>query len=394
MSKIIYRCEKCNDLLDVEYDYKHLASAIDTKTWRSRNFSVWRYSELLPMSSQTRTVSLGEGGTGLHESEHLAGDLGLRALSIKCEGENPTGSFKDRGMTVGVSKVIEMGARMVACASTGNTSASLAAYAARAGLKCVVLIPAGKIAQGKLAQAIAHGAVILEIEGNFDDAQRIIIELTEKNRSIALLNSINPFRLEGQKTLAFEVCDQMDFKSPDVVIVPVGNAGNISAIWKGFDELRTVGVIEKTPRLIGIQAEGAAPIASAYKLKSTEIKNVNRPETVATAIRIGAPASWKKALRAVAESKGLMETVSDAEILQAQRDLARREGIFVEPAAASSIAGLRKLTYEGLIQRDEEIVCVTTGHGLKDPEIVARLGEEPIKTKPDLDSIERVLGLR
>ena len=234
----------------------------------------------------------------------------------------------------------------------------------------------------------------MEIEGNFDDAQRTIIELTERHRSIALLNSINPFRLEGQKTLAFEVCDQMDFKSPDVVIVPVGNAGNISAIWKGFDELRTIGVIEKTPRLIGIQAEGAAPIASAYKLKSTEIKNVDSPETVATAIRIGAPASWKKALRAVAESKGSMETVSDAEILQAQRDLARREGIFVEPAAASSIAGLRKLTHEGLVQRDEEIVCVTTGHGLKDPEIVARLGEEPIKTKPDLESIERVLGLR
>jgi len=367
---------------------------------------VWRYRELILPIPEQHIVSHPEGNTGLYPvgrencGDHRSGHrqighyAGLEYLYLKHEGENPTGSFKDRGMTVGVTMASLLGACAVACASTGNTSASLAAYAARAGLKCVVLIPAGKIAQGKLAQAIAHGAVILEIEGNFDDAQRIIIELTEKNRSIALLNSINPFRLEGQKTLAFEVCDQMDFKSPDVVIVPVGNAGNISAIWKGFDELRIVRVIEKTPRLIGIQAEGAAPIASAYKLKSTEIKNVNRPETVATAIRIGAPASWRKALRAVAESKGSMETVSDAEILQAQRDLARREGIFVEPAAASSIAGLRKLTHEGLIQRDEEIVCVTTGHGLKDPEIVARLGEEPIKTKPDLDSIERVLGLR
>ena len=232
----------------------------------------------------------------------------MNTLSIKFEGENPTGSFKDRGMTVSISKAIEVHAKMVACASTGNTSASLAAYAARAGLRCIVLVPAGKIAQGKLAQAIAHGAMILEIEGNFDDALKAVIELTERNRSIALLNSVNPFRIEGQKTLAFEVCDQMNFKSPDVLIVPVGNAGNISSIWKGLDELRRLGVIDKTPRLVGIQAEGASPIASAYKLKSATIQPVKNPETIATAIRIGAPASWKKALRAIAESGGAMET--------------------------------------------------------------------------------------
>jgi threonine synthase len=297
-------------------------------------------------------------------------------------------------MTVGISKAIEARARMVACASTGNTSASLAAYAAKAGLKCSVLVPAGKIAKGKIAQAIAHGATILEIEGNFDDALRAIIELTRRNRSIALLNSVNPFRIEGQKTLAFEVCDQMNFKSPDVLIVPVGNAGNISAIWKGFGELRRVGVIDKTPRIVGIQAEGAAPIASAYKLKSAKIQIVEKPETIATAIRIGAPASWKKALRAITESGGLMETVSDEEILQAQKDLARREGIFVEPASASSFAGLRKLIEGRSIERDEEIVCVATGHGLKDPEIVTRIGEEPIMVKSDIETIERVLGLR
>jgi threonine synthase len=389
----MYTCAKCNDLLEIRYDYEKIATVIDTKIWKSRNFSAWRYRELLPISPETRIISLGEGGTGLHRSEHLAEDLKVNTLSVKFEGENPTGSFKDRGMTVSISKAIEVHAKMVACASTGNTSASLAAYAARAGLRCIVLVPADKIAQGKLAQAIAHGAMILEIEGNFDDALKAVIELTERNRSIALLNSVNPFRIEGQKTLAFEICDQMNFKSPDVIIVPVGNAGNISSIWKGLDELHRLGVIDKTPRLVGIQAEGASPIASAYKLKTATIQPVKNPETIATAIRIGAPASWKKALRAIAESGGAMETASDAEILQAQKELARREGIFVEPAGASSIAGLRKLLDQGSIEKDEEVVCVATGHGLKDPEIVTKIGEKPTRTKSDRESIERVLGL-
>lgn len=389
-----YTCNRCNDLLDVTYDYQQMESSIDTQVWRSRNFSVWRYRELIPIGPRTKVISLGEGGTGLHKSEHLAESLKLTRLSIKFEGENPTGSFKDRGITVSITKAMELHAKMVACASTGNTSASLSAYAARAGLKCVVIIPAGRIAQGKLAQAIAHGAIILEIEGNFDDAFRAVIQLTKKNPSIALLNSVNPFRIEGQKTLAFEVCDQMNFKTPDVLIVPVGNAGNISAIWKGFDELHRVGVIEKLPRMVGIQAEGAAPIASAYKQKRTEIQIVENPETIATAIRIGAPASWKKALRAVAESGGSMETVSDDEILNAQMDLASHEGIFAEPASASSIAGLRKLIEKGAVDRDEEIICVATGHGLKDPGIITKFGKEPSKTKSDIKSIEEALGLR
>jgi threonine synthase len=389
-----YTCIRCNDLLDVTYDYQQLASSIDTQVWRGRSFSVWRYRELIPIDSKTRVVSLNEGGTGLHKSEHIADSLKLKRLSIKFEGENPTGSFKDRGVTVSITKAIELHAKMVACASTGNTSASLSAYAARAGLKCFVIIPAGRIAQGKLAQAIAHGATILEIEGNFDDAFKAVIELTKRNPSVALLNSVNPFRIEGQKTLAFEVCDQMNFKAPDVLIVPVGNAGNISSIWKGFDELHRVGVIEKRPRMVGIQAEGAAPIASAYKQKRSEIQIVEAPETIATAIRIGAPASWKKALRAVAQSGGSMETVSDDEILRAQRDLASHEGIFAEPASASSIAGLRKLIEKGAVDRDEEIVCVATGHGLKDPGIVTKFGNEPSKTKSDIKSIEKALGLR
>ena len=240
---------------------------------------------------------------------------------------------------------------------------------------------------------MAHGATILEIEGNFDEALKCAIELTKRDRSIALLNSVNPFRIEGQKTLAFEVCDQLDFSSPDVVVVPVGNAGNISAIWKGFEELHKLRIIENVPQMIGIQAEGAAPIASAFKQKSLEIKIVQKPETIATAIRIGAPASWKKALRAVRDSQGAMETVTDEEILQAQKDIARREGLFVEPASASSVAGLRKLLEQDLIDRDEEVVCVATGHGLKDPQIVTRFGESPIRTKSDIESIETALSL-
>jgi threonine synthase len=393
-SEMIYTCPRCQDLLEIRYDYERIAPLIDMKVWRSRAFSVWRYRELIPIAGETRVVTLCEGGTGLHKSKNLADNLRLKKLHVKFEGENPTGSFKDRGMTVGVSKALELQTKMVACASTGNTSASLSAYAARAGLKCVVLIPAGKIAQGKLAQAMAHGATILEIEGNFDDALRSVIELTKRNRSIALLNSVNPFRVEGQKTLAFEVYDQLEFRSPDVVVVPVGNAGNISAIWKGFDELHQLGILEKVPRMMGVQAEGAAPIASAYKQKRVEIQNVDRPETIATAIRIGAPASWKKALNAVRESGGAMETVSDEEILQAQKDLARHEGLFVEPASASSVAGLGKLLEQDLIERDEETVCVATGHGLKDPQIVTRIADTPVKTRSDIESIESVLGLR
>ena len=392
--EVIYECPRCHDLLEIRYHYERLDSQIDTGVWKNRPFSVWRYRELIPISHDTKIVTLGEGGTGLHRSENLANALKLKRLRVKFEGENPTGSFKDRGMTVAVSKALETQARMVVCASTGNTSASLSAYAARGAVKCVVLIPAGKIGQGKLAQAMAHGAIILEIEGNFDDALRAAIELTRKDRSIALLNSVNPFRVEGQKTLAYEVCDQLGFKSPDVVVVPVGNAGNISAIWKGFEELYNLRIIGQVPRMIGIQAEGAAPIASAYKEGNLEIKIVEWPETVATAIRIGAPASWKKALRAVKDSQGAMEIVSDEEILQAQADLARREGLFVEPASASSVAGLKKLLEEDLIGRDEEVVCVATGHGLKDPQIVTRICEPPIKTKADVESIQSALSLR
>jgi threonine synthase len=351
-----------------------------------RPLGVWRYRELLPIEQEVEAVSLGEGGTGLHGCRRLASDIGLKHLHVKNEGENPTGSFKDRGMTVGVTKAVKLGASSVMCASTGNTSASLAAYAARAGLRCFVVIPAGKIAAGKLAQAVVHGAKIIEVDGNFDDAMRLVVEVAKKNGSPYLLNSVNPFRVEGQKTVAFEINDQLQ-RLPDIIVLPVGNAGNITALWKGLLELKELGLADRLPRLIGIQAEKAPPIANAFRSGSDHIEPVAKPETVATAIRIGSPVNWKRALAAARNSSGLIETVSDREILEAQKALASREGIFVEPASASTIAGVRKLVDEGVIKADEEVVCIATGHGLKDQEAVTLLAEPPVKVKPTQEAI-------
>ena len=283
---------------------------------------------------------------------------------------------------------MEYGLKAVICASTGNTSASLAAYAARAGIPCFVVIPAGKIAFGKLAQAVAYGAKIVQIRGNFDDALRIVMELAWRKK-IYLLNSVNPYRVEGQKTLAYEVVDQLKHP-PSKLIVPVGNAGNISAIWKGFKEYRELGFSEELPQMFGVQAAGAAPIVEAVEKGVEAIKPVEKPETVATAIRIGAPVNWRKALRAIRESGGTALKVTDDEILEAQRLLARVEGLFVEPASASTIAGLKRFLEEGLIDRDETVVCVATGHGLKDPDTPVRFGEKPLEA--GLEEVERILG--
>jgi threonine synthase len=298
---------------------------------------------------------------------------------VKNEGQNPTGSFKDRGMTVGITRAVEIGAKRVICASTGNTSASLAAYAAKASLKSIVVIPSGKIALGKLTQALVHGAKIIQIKGNFDDALKAVVKLANSRREMYLLNSINPYRIEGQKTLAYEIFNQLGNQTPDTVIMPVGNAGNITAAWKGFTDLMALSMIKKMPRMIGIQAENASPITRAFKLKESQVQSISRPETVATAIRIGAPVSWKKALAAIYASKGLMETVSDDQILKAQKLLARREGLFVEPASATPIAGLQKLNAMGQFDKNEVIVCVATGHGLKDPDIVLKTYEKPVE---------------
>lgn len=394
VNEIVYFCKKCGDLLEVKYDFEKLSRKLEKSNWRNVPLSVWRYKDFMPIDDISKIVSLNEGGTGLHSCHHLGKRLGLLQLYVKNEGENPTGSFKDRGMTVGVSKAIELGAKSVICASTGNTSASLAAYAAKAGLKCTVLIPSGKIAYGKLAQAMIYGAKVLQVRGNFDQALDIVLKLAEKHRSIYLLNSINPFRVEGQKSLGFEICDQLENEAPDRVIVPVGNAGNISAIWKGFTEFHRLGFIGKLPKMTGIQAAGSAPIAQMIKTGSKQMVPVAKPETLATAIRIGAPVSWKKAANAIRNSGGTAETVTDEEILAAQKLLARVEGIFVEPASASSIAGLIKLVENGVIDKDERVVCVTTGHGLKDPDTAVKMSEKPIEVDVEMSAIEDALGLK
>ncbi|MCD6469876.1 threonine synthase, partial [Candidatus Bathyarchaeota archaeon] len=383
-NQVIYKCEKCGNLLSVKYKEEFLKPSI-VEAWRKRSFYVWRYRELLPITDLNKIVSLGEGGTNLIKCPRLASKIGLRHVFVKNEGENPTGSFKDRGMTVGVSKALELGIKRVACASTGNTSASLAAYAARAGLECIVLIPSGKIAFGKLVQAIIYGARVIQVLGNFDEALRIVEEICQKHK-IYLLNSINPFRLEGQKTIAYEVWEQLG-KVPEKVIVPVGNAGNISAIWKGFKELYDLGLINRLPQMIGIQAEGAAPIATSLKKGLETVKFVEKPETVATAIRIGSPVNWKKAVKAIKESNGIVEIVSDEEILTAQRTLARTEGLFVEPASAASIAGLTKLAKMDLVDPEETVVCIATGHGLKDPNIVLKQFPKPVEVEASVEAV-------
>jgi len=391
--EILYSCKRCGDLLEVKYNYDVIKAKLEKSDWQILPLSVWRYKDLMPIRDFSKIFSLNEGGTGLHSCQRLINLLEVKQLYVKNEGENPTGSFKDRGMTVGITKAVELNMKTVICASTGNTSASLAAYAARAGLRCIVLIPSGKIAYGKLAQAMVYGAKVVQIRGDFDQALKMVLELSEKHREVYLLNSINPYRLEGQKSLAYEICDQLNREAPDRVVLPVGNAGNISAIWKGFTEFHKLGLIDKLPKMTGIQAEGAAPITKAIINGSSEIVPINQPETIATAIRIGAPVSWKKALRAIRESKGTAETVTDEEILEAQKMLARSEGLFVEPASASSIAGLKKLLESGKIDKDEIVVCVATGHGLKDPDIAMKISEKPFEVEAEMEPIEKLLGL-
>src|SRR5467141_4791634 len=275
-----FRCEKCGGLLEVKFNLSGRSP-----NWKNRSLSVWKYKELLPIDHQESVISLGEGGTGLHHCKRLGKKLGLKRLYVKNEGENPTGSFKDRGMTVALSKARELGKRKVVCASTGNTAASLAAYSARAGLKCVVIVPEGKVAAGKMLQVVIHGARIFQVSGDFDEAMRAVVILTERRKQFYLMNSLNPFRLEGQKTLAYEVCDQLHGEVPDTLVLPVGNGGNISAIWKGFGEFQTLGITKTRPIMIGVQADGAAPIAKAVKRKRDRIEPVTNPRTIASAIR-------------------------------------------------------------------------------------------------------------
>ncbi|MFB3043071.1 MAG: threonine synthase, partial [Nitrososphaerales archaeon] len=302
LDTIIYTCIDCGGLLEVVYDKGELlANGEKEEAWKGLPLSVWKYYPFLPIAKASSKVTLNEGGTALHITEKLSAFLGLSELFIKNEGGNPTGSFKDRGMTITVTKARELGASTVICASTGNTSASLSAYGARGGLKRIVLIPTGKVAYGKLSQAMMCGANVIQVQGNFDNALEVVMELSRRHSDIYLVNSINPFRIEGQKTLGYEMVDQLG-GVPDWVIMPVGNAGNISAVWKGLLEFREMGFIDRLPKMVGVQAEGSSPVVNAFESVGARIANLKRPETVATAIRIGAPVSWKKAIRAMADS--------------------------------------------------------------------------------------------
>ena len=379
-AEIRYTCDDCDGLLEARYG--------DLPTFEDfEGEGVWRYNAALPFEVG---VTLPEGHTPLHRVPRLEDEVGVDALRIKHEGMNPTGSFKDRGMTVGVRVAQEVGVDRLACASTGNTSAALAAYGARADLETLVLLPAGKVAAGKVAQASLHGARILEVDGNFDACLDIVQELAGRGEAY-LLNSLNPFRLEGQKTIGLEIMEQFasDYDDyPDRIVLPVGNAGNTAALYKCFRELVKAGAIEEddVPKLTGVQAEGSAPMVEAIEEGNDEVRRWDEVETIATAIRIGNPVNAPKALPGIRETGGTAVAVSDEEITDAQRSLAG-EGVGVEPASAASVAGLRKLRERGEIDDDEQVVCLTTGHLLKDPDAAAEAGADPEPVPNDTDAI-------
>ena len=350
-----------------------------SRSWRGL---IEEYRERLPVTTKTPVITLLEGGTPLVPAHRVSALTGCDVY-LKVEGANPTGSFKDRGMTMAISKAVEEGAKAVICASTGNTSASAAAYAVRAGLTCAVLVPRGKIAMGKLAQALVHGATLLQVEGSFDDC----LEMTRKLSSsypIALVNSVNPVRIEGQKTAAFEICDTLG-RAPDIHFLPVGNAGNITAYWKGYREYHADGVIDSLPRMFGFQAAGSAPLVLGHP--------VLHPDTIATAIRIGAPASWTGAIDARDSSHGLIDAVTDEQILHAYKLLASTEGVFVEPASAASVAGLLATAADGRLPAGSLVVCTVTGNGLKDPDTAMTFMTEPEVLPVAAEAVAETLGL-
>ncbi|MFH1126067.1 MAG: threonine synthase [Candidatus Altiarchaeota archaeon] len=406
----VYECD-CGGLLDVNINMGWASKAVSRQLFDKRLGSrdkifrsgVWRYKELVnPLADDLCIISRPEGNTNLYEHKRTLEYAGTRELRLKHEGENPTGSFKDRGMSPGVSEAVRLKMKVVACASTGNTSASMAAYASMAGLKPVVFIPEGKIAYGKLAQALAYGAKVIQIKGNFDDAMNLVRDSSRK-LGMYLLNSVNPWRIEGQKTIMFELMQQLSWKTPDWIAVPAGNLGNTSAFGKALEELHKLELIDEIPRLASIQAEGANPLYQTWKKKSEKLLKVSHPETIATAIKIGNPVSWKKALRALKITNGVVEQVSDQEIMDAKAVI-DSSGIGCEPASAASLAGVRKLVNSGVIDKKESVVCIITGNILKDPEatvkyhmdeldnIKAKYSNQPTLIKPELEEVERVIS--
>jgi threonine synthase len=418
----IYTCRVCGGLLDVQYNFDFSNTAAQMKEiFRERRSlddeldrsGVWRYRELLPFVGDfSRIVSLGEGNTPIYEAPRSASYCGLDSLRFKHQGISPTGSFKDHGMTAGVTQAVMLGASAVACASTGNTSASMAAYAARAGMRALVFIPAGEVAYGKLSQSLEYGAQVVEIEGNFDDAMRLVRELADE-LDFYLLNSINPFRLEGQKAIIIEMMEQCKWRAPDWIVLPGGNLGNTSAFGKALHELAALGFIDRLPRLAVIQAEGAAPFYALLKsLDKSRLNPVANPVTLATAIRIGNPVSWKKALRSLEWTRGVVECVSEQEMADAKAIIGR-DGIGCEPASAATLAGIKRLVAARVIARSGDVIAVLTGNLLKDPSYtiayhtvqlaLERDGESlairggfpnrPLRVAPDKEHIKRALGL-
>jgi threonine synthase len=379
ITEVLYTCPACGSLLEAAYDFSPCRAEALRRLWRERRLSaepldisgVWRYREMLPfLDDYSPVVTLREGNTPLLDAPAAARYGGLDALRFKHQGYNPSGSFKDNGMTAGVAQARRLGMKMVACVSTGNTSASMAAYAATGGLRAVIFIPHGNIAYGKLAQALEYGALTFQVEANFDQILALVRDLAERE-GIYLLNSVNPFRIEGQKTIMLELLDQCGWKAPDWIVLPGGNLGNTSAFGKALREARQVGLIDRLPRLAVIQAEGAAPFYNLFRARAPEITNVEHPETLATAIKIGAPVSWPKARHEVETSGGVVEQVAEQEIADAKAVIGRC-GIGCEPASAATLAGIRKLTAAGVIRPDDDAVAVLTGHLLKDPDYIYR----------------------
>jgi len=403
------RCS-CGGLLEVEHEFP---GGVDASLFDGRlsvldppyNSGVWRFKEVIhPGIDERFIVSRGEGNTNLYRHGRLSAYVGLERLWVKHEGENPTGSFKDRGMTVGISEARRLGVEAVICASTGNTSASLAAYAAQAELRCIVLLPGGGVAYGKLAQAIAYGARVIEVEGNFDSAMKLLEEAVE-TLNLYPLNSINPWRLEGQKSIVLELLQQRRWRPPDWIVLPAGNLGNTSAFGKALREAVELELIGETPRLAAIQAEGANPFYKLWKEGGEELRAVEKPKTIASAIRIGRPVNWRRALRTIKWTDGVVEEVSDQEIMDAKA-IIDRCGIGCEPASAASVAGARKLVEMGVIDPGEEVVCILTGNLLKDPENTVRYhqgeleGVKPrfanriLRIEPELEELEKAIGKR
>ena len=392
-------CPECGGLLDVMFhlpagrgpQLRRQFDAGVSITGEARQVSgVWRYADLLMNAPASAIVSFPEGNTPLIPSANVASWAGVGALMLKHEGLNPTGSFKDRGMTVGVTQARRVHARAVACASTGNTSASLAAYAAIAGIPALVLVPAGQVASGKLQQTLSYGARTLAVRGDFDRCLSLLREAAER-LGVYLLNSVNPYRIEGQKTIVFELLQQLDWKAPDWITLPAGNLGNTAAFGKALDEAATLGLIDRLPRLLAVQAAGAAPFFASFETDFRE-RHATRAETIATAIRIGAPASYDRGVRAIRLTRGAVVAVPDEAILDAQ-DCIKRAGIGCEPASAASVAGVRAAARSGLIDRDESVVAILTGHLLKDPNAGGAARDNlPIEVDPTLDAIERALS--